>query len=102
MVKGKYPIFQINHLNIELQEKQQHEAENKKSGKIDYDKIERDEAQEKVRMEEDMLSMVSGMKNFAKGFQEKFKEDESVIKDVGELQSANIEKTDVEIEKINH
>ena len=46
--------------------------------------------------------MVSGMKNFAKGFQEKFKEDESVIKDVGELQSANIEKTSTEVDKINH
>ena len=49
-----------------------------------------------------MISMVSGMKQFAKGFQEQFKEDETVIEKVGTLQSANIEKTDTEVDKINY
>lgn len=49
-----------------------------------------------------MISMVSGMKQLAKGFQEQFKEDEAVIDKVGTLQSANIEKTDTEVDKINY
>ena len=49
-----------------------------------------------------MLSMVTGMKSFAKGFQEQFKKDESVIDEVGTLAQSNIDKTDTEVEKINH
>ena len=46
--------------------------------------------------------MVQGMKQFAVGFQEQFKKDEVVLKDVDQLQEKNIEKTDTEVEKINY
>ena len=69
---------------------------------MDYDKQEREEADERVKLEEDMLTMVSGMKNFARGFQEQFKKDEGVIRQVSSLQTTNIDKTDAEVEKINY
>ena len=58
---------------------------------MDYDKKEREEAAERGKLEEDMLQMVSGMKQFARGFQEQFKQDQSVIEDVSSLQTRNID-----------
>ena len=49
-----------------------------------------------------MIDMVQGMKQFAKGFQKQFKEDENVIEEVGNLQEKNIEKTETEVDKINY
>lgn len=46
--------------------------------------------------------MVTGMKQFARGFQDQFKKDEVAISEVGKVQSLNIEKTDAEVEKINY
>ena len=43
-------------------------AKDKQSGRVDYDKIERDEAEERTKLEEDMLLMAEGMKNIARGF----------------------------------
>ena len=42
------------------------------------------------------------MKQFAVGFQDQFKKDEGVIEDVNKLQETNIDKTDKEVDKINH
>lgn len=46
--------------------------------------------------------MVTGMKQFARGFQDQFKKDEVAIAEVGKVQALNIEKTDAEVEKINY
>lgn len=53
-----------------------------KGGAVDYDKQERDGAVEKDRIEEEMLRMATGMKEFARGFQEQFRKDDKVLEDV--------------------
>lgn len=47
--------------------------------------MERDDAAERARIENDMIQMVQGMKQFASGFKEQFKKDEGAIKDVNSL-----------------
>ena len=47
-----------------------------------------------------MIQMVTGMKQFARGFKEQFKKDEKVIEHVGNQQAKNQEKTDAEVDKI--
>ncbi len=68
---------------------------------VNFDQAKKEQASEKAEIENEMIQMAAGMKEFANNFKTQFERDESVLHAISEKQDANIVKTNQENNKIN-
>lgn len=68
---------------------------------MNFDEQKKEVLQEKVQIENEMISMAQGMKEFANNFKTQFQRDQSVIEQIGQKQDVNLVKTKQELDKIN-
>ena len=67
---------------------------------VNFDQIKKDEKEERQQIENEMIQMAQGMKEYACNFQTQFQHDQKVLHQIAGKQDTNIDKTNSELDKI--
>ncbi|CDW76887.1 UNKNOWN [Stylonychia lemnae] len=83
-----------------VSEKEQEKKKNTNNYGKQMEMEQEDYVQEKQEIENDMLRMAQGMKQFANSFKSQFQKDEVVLKKIADSQEQNLDKTEKERDEI--